>query len=185
MYSMQLKFSGKQQGPVTGKDCSSGICSYFIQERKDEVVGARKPQCVNFYLKQENRVNFTDALFPYNTSTLLSASAHLFPFSCSLSAANGSITSHTLYRNPPPLLASFGGLFWTCYFSYLSLKQPLFPFLLHDPLFLSLALSSWHRSCDTCEKLLQGPCFRQDTDILRVLDDRAIFGACKYENFLS
>lgn len=147
---MQLKCSGKQQFPVTGKDCSSGICSRFIQERKDEAVGARKPQCVNSYLKQENRVNFTDALFTYNTSTLLSASAHLCPFSCSPSAANGSITSHTLYRNPLPLLeGGYEGAFLDLLFFLSLLKATLLSFPTPWPSFSlprSLVMTSfmWH-----------------------------------------
>lgn len=39
-------------------------------------------------------------------------------------------------------------------------------------------------ACDTCGKLLRGPCLQKDTDTLRVLPGWAIFRTRKSENFL-
>lgn len=79
--------TGKQLGPATGKDYSPWILRIsIIRETKDKALGA-----INTQLHKTSRwiwtvgggvgVSFTDTWFTFNTSTLLSASAHLCPFS--------------------------------------------------------------------------------------------------------
>lgn len=132
------------------------------------------------------RVSFTDTRFTFNTSIPLSASVHLCPFSCSPRpcAAIGSVIIFSTsnmgsWAFCPHSLFSF---------PLLGANLPLLPRSRPSSPFLSLSLPRslvMTSACDTCGKLLRGPCFRRDTDILRVVGDGAILGTCKYENFLS
>ena len=149
-------------GHATGRYYHSTVKSIIRGMKYQDARAVNIPlhnPCVWFKSGGNLRVNFTDTRFTYSTFTLLSASAHLCPFSCSPrpSTSTRSTTIHALCLHPPPLL-TWAFIYLPHYFLCHSLKLILplpIPWpssSLPRPLVVTLA-------CDTCGKLLRGPRF--------------------------
>lgn len=161
----------------------------FIDEMKDKTEGAISTPLHNpARLPRrggKHGVNFTDTQFTFNTSTLLSVSVHLRPFSCSPRPFAAIKPNTALYLNPCLLWA------WV--------SKPLFILLIiFFPLltanlapshslarFLSPSLSCHDTGLWHVWETFVGPLLQKGHWYTESAGWLGYFWNCKYENFLS